>query len=252
MYPTRIRGFEMKKIGFTLIIMTFVIGSATGLLSCSEMFPIHKGNGKLITTEQNVSPYTKIDCSGSADVQFYASDEYKTAVTVDSNLDEFTEVFVKNNTLHIRSKAGYTIHYTQFLVKVYCPLLTEVSLSGSGSFAGIDKIITPSFHTSISGSGKVDGIITCDNFSTKISGSGKINIEGAANDADVIISGSGKFNGNNFNIQKAEVKISGSGDANMWIEDHLKAIISGSGKINYRGNPTVDSSISGSGRIRRI
>jgi len=242
----------MKNILCKLIIITLVIGSATAFLSCSEMFPIHRGNGKIITTERNFSAYNKIDCSGSADVQFYASDEYRTVVTVDSNLEEFTEVFVKNNTLHIRPKIGYSLKYTNFLVEVYCPALTDVSLSGSGSFVGIDKIITPSFEMSISGSGTMNGVIECDIFSTKISGSGKIEIEGATKNANVTISGSGRFNGNNFNIKEAEVRISGSGNANMWIEDHLKANISGSGRINYRGNPTIESSISGSGRVRKI
>lgn len=232
--------------------MTLVIGSATGFLSCSDMFPTHRGNGKLITIEQNVSPYEKIDCSGNADVQYYASEVYRAVVTIDSNLEEFTEVFVKNNTLHIRSKTGCSLIHTKYLVEVYCPVLTDVSQSGLGSFVGIDKIVAPSFNTSISGSGKINGIIECEHFSTKISGSGKIEIEGATKEANVIISGSGKFNGNSFNIRNADVRISGSGNVNMWIEEHLKATISGSGNINYRGNPTIDSSISGSGRIRKI
>jgi hypothetical protein len=216
------------------------------------MIPIHKGNGRLTTFEKNVSAYEKIDCSGSAEIRYYASEEYRTVVTVDSNLEEFVEVFTKNNTLTIRSKRGYSCIFTKFLVEVYCPVISDVSLSGSGSFTGVDVITTPSFETSISGSGKIYGDIDCSMFSAKISGSGKVEIVGATQEANIVISGSGKFNGNDFFITNAVVRISGSGDANMWIKDHLKATISGSGRINYRGNPEIDSSISGSGRIHRM
>jgi len=242
----------MKKIFCKLVFLTFVLWSVAGLSSCSEMFPIHKGNGRLIAYEKSVAAFEKIDCEGSADVHFYASDEYRTVVTVDSNLEEFAEVFTKNNTLHIRPKRGYTCIFTKFLVEVYCPTVSEVSLSGSCNFSGKSKLVTPSFETTISGSGKVVGTVECDSFSAKISGSGKIAIDGVTKNANIVISGSGKFDGADFNIIEAIVKISGSGDANIWVEDILKANISGSGKINYRGEPKIDSTISGSGRIRRM
>ena len=229
--------------------MTLVIGSVA---SCSEMFPIHHGNGKLIIYEKNVSPFEKIDCSGSAHVHYYASDEYRAVVTVDANLEDFTEVYVRNKTLHIRSKSGYVLHCTKFLVEVYCPVLTDVFLSGSGNFNGMDIIVTSSFATSISGSGNIYGTIECDNFSTKMSGSGKVELTGAAKDANIVISGSGKFSGSAFLTKEATVIISGSGIVDIWVENHLKANISGSGNINYRGEPTIVSSISGSGHIRKI
>ena len=216
------------------------------------MFPVHRVNGKLVTSDRNVSPYEKIDCSGSADSQYYPSDEYRTVVTVDANLEEFTEVFVKNNTLHIRSKSGYILKFIKFLVEVYCPVLKDVSLSGSGNFDGIDKIVAPSFIATVSGSGDIRRNIECDNFSGKISGSGKIEFTGVSTDANIAISGSGKFSGNDFITKEAVVKISGSGNVNVWIENHLKATISGSGNINYSGEPTIVASISGSGRIRKI
>jgi len=242
----------MKKIAYKLVFLTFVLGSVAGLSSCSEMFPIHKGNGRLMTYEKSVSVFEKIDCEGSANVHFYASDEYRTVITVDSNLEEFAEVFTKNNTLHIRPKRGYSCIFTKFLVEVYCPTVTEVSLSGSCDFSGKSKIVTPSLETTISGSGKMIGTVECDSFSGKISGSGKIAIDGVAKDANIVISGSGKFDGADFNIKDAIVKISGSGDANIWVDDILKVNISGSGRINYRGEPEINSSISGSGRIRRM
>ncbi|MCL2727557.1 MAG: DUF2807 domain-containing protein, partial [Bacteroidales bacterium] len=175
--------------------------------------------------------FEKINCESSAEVHFYASDEYRTVITVDSNLEEFAEVFVRNNTLHIRPKRGHSSIFTKFIVEVYSPTVKEVSLSGSG---------------------KMYGTVECNSFTAKITGSGKIAIDGVAKDAHITISGSGKFDSADFNIKRATVTISGSGVANIWVDDNLKANISGSGRINYRGEPKIDSSITGSGRIRKI
>jgi hypothetical protein len=233
-------------------LMATVICISVGYVSCDKcIFPI-KGNGHLVTLEKNVSAFEKINDLGSAKVRFHASEEYRAVVTVDENLDEYIEVFTKNNTLYIRPRIGHSCVFTKFIVDVYCPVLTGISISGSGSFEGIDKISASTLEIYVMGSGKVAGTVECDNLSVKISGSGKITVDGYSTDANIAISGSGRYNGNDFSIKNASVNISGSGHANIFVTDNLIAKISGSGNINYRGEPKIDYKISGSGRIRKL
>lgn len=232
-----------------LFFATVLIGICAACTSCGDNFPI-KGNGKLVSTEKNISSFQNIDISGDTDVHFYKSAEYRTVLTIDSNLEEHVEIFVKNGELKIKTKRGRNLRHTKFQVDVYCPTVTGVDLSGSGSFASEDKVITSMFRLNLSGSGSVNVDVECEKFSADISGSGKITSIGNSNDTDIDISGSGKFHGKEFTTNTADVEVSGSGTIHIDVINTLKAKISGSGDIYYFGKPVINSNVSGSGSIK--
>jgi len=238
----------MKNLNiFTLLLITgvFVI-----CVSCINLYPTI-GNGNLIISEKTFSSFEKINISGSAEVHFHASREYRTVITVDSNLLGYTEITTRSNTLNIGTKIG-NYSFTKYLVDVYCPIVTGVSVSGSGLFTGNDAITTSTFDSNVSGSGKIEGAIKCGNFSAKITGSGKITVSGNGNDSEIDISGSGTFSGNGFTINNAVINITGSGNANVYVTDNLNVNISGSGNLNYRGDPRINSRVRGSGQINKL
>ena len=259
----------MKKIIKSILIVS-IIGLSVYCVSCVSIVRI-KGNSNIINTEETVSEFEKINISGSAEVHFYASDEYRAILTIDENLKEYIIISTKDNTLNIGVESGCYISPTKFTVDVYCPVLTGVSISGSGIFKNSDTITATTFESKItgsgkmegdivcgdysakiSGSGKINGAIECDNYSVTISGSGKVTTHGNSSNVDISISGSGKFDGNEFYTNNANINISGSGNASLYIEDYLNAVISGSGKVNYGGNPKIDSNIRGSGQIKSM
>jgi hypothetical protein len=242
--------YYMKKLG--AIAMLLAIGISAVFVSCTIEIVRVKGNGHLISSERTVSPFEKINSGGSAEIRFHESQEYRAVVTVDSNLDEYVEIKTRNNTLIIGTESGRSYSFTKLVVDVYCPTLTGISISGSGSFKGEDIITASRFDTNVSGSGKIYGTVECDTFHADISGSGKINVTGTSTDSKIDISGSGDFIGTEFNVNNATVHISGSGKATVCVSDKLNANISGSGEIRYYGNPNVDSKISGSGRIKKM
>jgi len=229
------------------------IGIFFACLSCSTGMFVIRGNGKLITSERSVSSFDRISIHSSAEVRYYLSDEYRAIVTVDSNLDDYAEIYTRGNALNIGNKRGYPHPmFTKYTVEVYGPALTGVSVSGAGSFTGNDTITASVFDTNVSGSGMIEGSIECNRFSADISGSGEIKVSGNGNKSDIDISGSGIFRGTNFPVSNATVHISGSGKANVYVTDNLDANISGAGIINYQGAPKIKSSVSGSGRINKL
>ncbi|MCL2175764.1 MAG: DUF2807 domain-containing protein [Treponema sp.] len=254
----------MKNLNIAVLLAAVVISAV--YVSCNGI-PV-KGNGNLVTFERTVLEFEKINSSVDAEVRFHAGKEYRIVITVDSNLEEYVEIETKNNVLNIRTQNGSYL-FTKFLVDVYCPVLKGVSISGSGSFSGNDKIIAASFEAIISGSGSINGIIECDDYTVNISGSGKVNVSitcnnlsadlsgsgniiitGTGNNSNVRISGSGKFNGIDYKSNNVTARISGSGNMNIWAVESINAIISGSGSIKYRGTPKIDFNGSGSGQIR--
>ena len=254
----------MKKSN--IVATVFIIGFCTVCLSCA-VFPV-RGDGQLISTEMTVSQFEKISIASGAEVRFYASQAYRVVVTADSNLYDYVDIFTRNKELNIRTKNGH-YSFTRFQVDVYCPALSGVSVSGSGSFAAMDRITTSSFESVITGSGTIEGTIesgefsarisgsgkikndvTCDSLTARISGAGAITISGIGRDSNVRISGSGDFNGIDYKTNNVSAQISGSGNMNIWVLEYLRANISGSGSVRYRGNPRIDFSGSGSGRLR--
>jgi len=239
---------EKRMINKKLLLGLFV--GFTALVSCAGL-PIW-GNGNLVTSEKQVSSFEKINVRGSAQVRFHVSQEYRAVVTVDSNLEKYTRVSTSDNVLNIGTARG-SFRCTKYLVDVYCPMLTGVSISGSAQFSNNDTLNAPTFIADISGSGKIEGTIECDAFFAKISGSGKMTIGGSSKDINIDVRGSGKLSGDEFTANNADVRISGSGNVTIGVTDNLKAKISGSGGLNYRGEPSVlESRVAGSGRIKKI
>lgn len=238
----------MKKLNS--ITGIFIIGFSFICIACGTILPI-QGNGDLVTSERNISAFEKIDVSGAAEVRYYISEEFRAVVTVDSNLDKYTEVYTINNVLHIGTKNG-NYDFTKYTVEVYAPTLSGITVSGSGEFSNEETISTSTFSARVSGSGKINGMVLCGSTTSYISGSGKITLNGSSEDLQLDISGSGDFAGSGFNTKNASVKISGSGEAKINVTDILEARISGSGDLYYFGNPETDFNISGSGKIHKM
>ena len=67
------------------------------------------------------------------------------------------------------------------------------------------------------------------------------------------ISGSGDIEALDMKTKRCDISISGSGDAEVWATDEIKASISGSRDIKYKGDaPKVHARASGSGDVRPI
>jgi hypothetical protein len=81
---------------------------------------------------------------------------------------------------------------------------------------------------------------------------GNIKIDGIAEEIDLRISGLGSFDGAELIGQNANVRISGAGDATLWVEHELTAEISGAGTVNYYGTPNVRQQISGVGTVKSL
>jgi len=238
----------MKNLSIFTLLLSSIISMV--YVSCNNLLPI-VGNGNLVTSERTVSTFEKISSGGSNEISFHVSPEYRVVVTADSNLVEFVTTDVRNNVLNIGFKRG-SYSSTRIQIDVYCPALTSVSISGSGSFTGNDTIITSTFDSNVSGSGEIIGTIECNNFSANISGSGKIIITGSGKNSDINISGSGIFSGSNFTINNAAVHVRGSGKAIIFVSEYLNVVISGSGEVDYRGDPKIESKTSGSGQINKL
>lgn len=168
---------------------------------------------------------------------------------------EKIETYVSGRKLKIRKKdnSWFGDNMDDVTVKVTLVNFTGAGVSGSGKITNSNNLRGKDVSLSVSGSGKVDLYVECETMETHISGSGRITLEGKASSNDLHISGSGGINSSEFDTNKLEAHISGSGSAKVKVKDEIDAHISGSGSIRYIGNPSkIREKVSGSGSVRSM
>jgi len=210
------------------------------------------GSGKMIEKTRNVGSFDEVGVSGSFDVFLVKGNEGKIDIKIEDNLLDYLVTTVDNGKLKIKWKKGVNIrsHKTTVLT-VYFKEINSVGLAGSGDIVSKDLIKSNDFSVAVAGSGDIDVVVEAKTVKAAISGSGDISLKGTTISFDASIAGSGDIEAYGLKAEKADMKISGSGDMTISVEKELKARISGSGDIRYKGNPKYeDSKVSGSGSIR--
>ena len=210
-----------------------------------------KGNGKMIQKTRNVGDFDKLGVAGSFDVTLAKGEEGKIELNVEENLEPYLETKVKDGKLTVGWKKGTNINTSKkTTVKVYFQTIEGVALAGSGDVIGEDEISGDKLDVAIAGSGDITLKLKTGELKSAISGSGDIVFSGSADTFEGAIAGSGDVKAEDLKVNKADLKISGSGSFRVNVSNELSARVAGSGDIRYKGSPKVeDIKVSGSGSV---
>ncbi|HCI57702.1 MAG TPA: hypothetical protein DFH96_02890 [Bacteroidetes bacterium] len=203
------------------------------------LFALFANAQKHITLEQ----FTAIDLRGSLNAVYKLDSTWAIEVPEDNVTTQWN---LENKTL-VLNGAGSNI-------VVRSPDLQKINISGSGSISAEDTMELHDLNIDISGSGKVKmNYVKAKNIEANMRGSGKIILGGSAQSLNANLAGSGKIITHKLNVDRAEVNVSGSGTASVWVSDSLTANIAGSGNLYYVSSPrTINQAIAGSGKIEPI
>lgn len=222
-------------------------------ISCGFNGETVNGNGNRKSEIRHAGNATKINLIGGMDVFV---DEGASAIKVegDENILQFIETEVNNGWLEIKTRDHINIHSSN-PVKVYVttPDISALKVNGSGNITCNSKFASGNNTSfSITGSGNITANVNSPAVNASITGSGNMYIKGETRNVDIHITGSGNYDSPYLKAENAFVKISGSGDANLFADVDLKASIAGSGDIKYRGKAAVNKSIAGSGSLVQV
>ena len=92
--------------------------------------------------------------------------------------------------------------------------------------------------------------IQVDLLDSVLSGAGDIQASGTTDELKLVLSGLGSFNAADLESNKADIELSGMGDATVRVEDELAATITGAGSIQYFGSPHIEQSVNGAGSVK--
>jgi len=206
--------------------------------------------------DRKISGFHAIASSGSFDVVLRQGSSESVKVEADADVINEIVTEVKNGILMIHSKNSHGWNSGNFwnnrktTIYVIAKDLNSIGLSGSGDLKIQDQFNANSLQLKLSGSGDFQGKVNVKTLEAAISGSGDFNIGGRADESTVSISGSGDFDASNLMTKSTAIRVSGSGDANIYASEKIDASVSGSGDIHYGGHPkSVSKVVHGSGDV---
>lgn len=208
-------------------------------------------DGPQVSIEFAIDNFDGIELNIAADVFISQGSEFKVVAEGPEESVEDLETNVRNGNWIIDTRRCYR-NNEEITIFVTMPNLREVHHAASGDIIAETFFVIDDIDLTNSGSGMIDLALEGDDVDARISGSGDIRIEGTADRIDLFISGSGDWECFDYATRETDVTISGSGDAEVRVDDLLRVQISGSGDVLYKGTPDLEVSITGSGEVRDV
>lgn len=211
-----------------------------------------KGSGHVQTEERKSGNFHSI--SVSRGIQVFLSQGTSSAITVeaDDNLLPYIKTEISGNQLKIYiSKDVSCKSYTKMDVKVSVPEIKALHVTTSANIKGITPWKVKDLSLSSTTSGDIDMEVEAMTIEAKITTSGEITLKGAVQSLQASITTSGELEAKNLKAENADLKISTSGDAIVWVNKELSYSVTTSGDLKYFGKPRLQkTSVSTGGSVR--
>lgn len=259
---------KIKRIGIYLIVVCLI---SFQLKAADPM----KGNGTILTKQLTPGDFNEIRIKGEMTFHYEQSDDTpRLEVSIDENLYPHLHIEVKDRVLTIEFKKVKVESLTEFRVKGNSPWLKASRVADNAGLI----LMTPltGDELEIRGNanslihfmepvrvGKLDLIvkqsanivaekIETEQLKCDMDGSGSITLRsGDATKASYLITGSSDLHAYGLEVPDVICKITGSGKAEIYAAENLKANVIGSGTILYKGSPSVKNTIIGKGSITK-
>lgn len=240
----------MIKQQWLVLLLFSILFTTTGCFFDGDGSPFDcvRADGDIVTKELNVSDFTGVKLSVNADVFITQGDDFLVEVKGSDNIVNLIETKVQNDIWDIEfDQCVRNVKNLEFFITM--PTIEYLKVSGSGLIQGENTFTVDDIELYISGSGDMDLALEGDDIEGKISGSGDMRLEGFAEKMKFKINGSGDLFAFDYKLERVNMRISGSGDAEVRASDDLDVKITGSGDVYYKGNPSVNVQITGSGKV---
>jgi hypothetical protein len=251
-------------LALTLLASLFIAGCEGGPFCMSP-------TGEVVTQAIALEAIDGIELDIAGNVTLHQDSVQQIKVTGHQNIIDNIGLQVVNGVWKIRFDE--CVRRTGTLeIEIWMPTLRKVTLAGSGNIEGVDAFTggsslevnltgsgdidlqadAPTVQIELTGSGSIDLATNADELDATITGSGDIDLAGSCRDEDLKITGSGNIHAYDMPAVTAAVEITGSGNCEVQVSEHLDVQISGSGSVYYKGDASVDTHITGSGRVKHV
>ena len=225
----------MKRILFSGLIIALFL---TGCISVSEKKM--QGNGNVTIEQQDVSSFDKIHVGGIFKVYLTQGDTEKVEVEIDENLQQFVNVYDKENVLYLHIKKDVNWGKTT-KNNVYITLknINQLSIEGICSVETRTLLNLEDLKLDVDGVSNSSLELNCNQLDIDMDGVGNIKLAGETHTFTVKKDGVGKLDASKMIAAIVNIKNSGVGGAHVYATQELSIINSGIGSIYYSGDADI-------------
>jgi hypothetical protein len=182
---------------------------------------------------RQVSPFQKIELSGTVNVFYTSSDSLNLSVKAKATEIENVETKVENGTLFISSKGRFT---APIYVYVKNSRLTQIQASGACSFKSTNLVKTDSLMLSASGSAAITANLNVRQLRCLQSGASVLSLSGNSDNFEAELSGASSLKAYDLVSKSTDIQATGASSSKIYVTDKLKANASGASNIKIKGD----------------
>ena len=222
-------GFLLKLV--TIISVLLALGACNNFIE--SIVEIIEGSGHVITTEREISSFSRIEINLGADLTLVQGDEKSLVIAGDDNLMDYIQTEVSGNRLIVSTPDNVSLRSSRPIqLTVGFENLTEIEVRGSSAIRA--------------------GNLDLERLMISFSGSGSTSLTGAVGNQTIIVRGMATINNLDLVSQQVSIDISGNGTIEVNAEESLDVSVAGMGNIHYTGSPTITQNISGAATITQV
>ena len=214
------------------------------------------GSGQLKTETRSPADFNVVELRYPAEVTIRQGSKQSVEIQAEDNLVPQITTEVRGGRLIIRNDevdwAARVEPTKPVKITINVKNLNELDFSGAGTVS-LEGLKSDRLKVVLSGAGEIKlGKLDLKSLEGVLSGAGNIKADGRADHVQLIISGLGNFESPDLESLSASIRISGSGNATLRVQDELNASVSGAGSIRYYGSPKITQQISGAGSVKSL
>lgn len=208
-----------KTVSIFMLFALALVSTTVWAESLSERIRASKNN---VTKEVNVGGFDAVCLNGSSKIIYtQTSGKQELELSVPDNLQDIVQVYVKNRTLIIELKKGYSVSFengASLELRVAAPMVRSAVVNGSGDIIfenGVD--VNHGIDWTVNGSGDIDaGKVKCRKMNVAVNGSGDIVLGDVSGvEMNMAVNGSGDVAVKSISADRVNSAVNGSGDVTL-------------------------------------
>jgi hypothetical protein len=221
-------------------------------LACTFPFTSStSGSGDIVTVEESVSGFDRLEIHHSFEVDIIQSQTYNLIVRIDENIEQYLIIDRRGDTLALDLEDGRSYTNVTLEAQISMPTLRALEVSGASDARFTQFASSEPFDLLASGASSAQGDIETGDIRANVSGASDIQLAGSGRDLRLEASGASRVDMEEFSVDDASLDLSGSSEVTVNVSGILDVSASGASDVIYVGNPTLGSiETSGSSSIQ--
>ncbi|WP_420385173.1 head GIN domain-containing protein [Roseivirga sp.] len=228
-----------KRLMGSMLITAMLLIGQVALGQSREQRDVKNFNALSVSSAFEV----EISVGSTESLEIEAEDQYMD--------DIITEV--RGGTLVIRIRESRDTRRMRDTPKAYLTVksLERINASGAVSLRTRDILKGRKLDLELSGASVLNIEMDVEELYLEASGACVINLEGEAGEQVVKTSGATVYRAYDLRSERADIRVSGAGSANVYVTGKLDVHASGASSVRYRGGASVSADSSGASSIRK-